>query len=69
MVNMTTSICVVNLFYELILECMWQHIAILGDSERKHVSWHCAIGYRPSPSIIGERDIPPKENNLRESRG
>jgi len=35
--KVTTDICVVNLFYELIAECIWKHIERLSGCERKHV--------------------------------
>jgi len=36
---------------------------------KKHVSWHSAIGYGPSPSRMRKRDISPREKNLQEFGG
>lgn len=53
----------------LVAECVWQHITKLSNSERKHVSWHGAIGYGPSQSRMRKRDMSPKEENLKEFGG
>jgi len=36
---------------------------------KKHVSWHGATGYEPSPSRTRKREIPPREKNLQEFGG
>jgi len=67
--KMTIGICVVNFFCALTFECRWQRMVGFDGRERKHVSWHGATGYGPSPSRMWKRDIPSRtRNNIAQHR-